>query len=293
MKFRVIFRLLKETFSEWQKDKASQLAAALAYYTVFSLTPLIVIAIAIAGSIFGEKAARGEIIGQMQELIGTSGAEVIETILNNANQPELKSFASLISVGILLVGASGVFVQLQEALNQVWNVKTRPKGGILELVRKRLLSFSMVLIIGFLLLVSLVVSATLSTLGTMGSELLPGLDFLWHFLDFVLSFGMTALLFALLYKFVPDASITWRDVWTGATITALLFMLGKWLLGMYLGRESLSSAYGAAGSLVIFLAWVYYSAQILLFGAEFTQVYARKYGSKIVPHRRSLTNYKE
>ena len=127
----------------------------------------------------------------------------------------------------------------------------------------------------------------------MGSELLPGLDFLWHCLDFVLSFAMTALLFALLYKFVPDASITWRDVWTGATITALLFMLGKWLLGMYLGRESLSSAYGAAGSLVIFLAWVYYSAQILLFGAEFTQVYARKYGSKIVPHRRSLTNYKE
>jgi membrane protein len=282
---RIIGSLLKQSFKEWQDDNVSQLAAALAYYTVFSLTPLLVLAIAIAGAVFGEEAARGEIVGQIQGLVGTSGAEAIETALDNANQPEISSIASLISIAVLLFGASGVFAQLQEALNTVWNVRPKPNRGVKGLIRKRLLSFSMVLAIGFLLLVSLVLSAALSALANINLNLLPGLEIFWQILNFLLSFGLISLLFALMYKYLPDVKIAWGDVWVGAIITALLFSFGKYILGLYLGQGSFGSAYGAAGSLVIILAWVYYSAQILLFGAEFTQVLARHYGSQIVPDR--------
>jgi membrane protein len=287
MKLRTIFKLLQETFQEWQEDKASQLAAALAYYTIFSITPLLIIAIAIAGSIFGRDAARGEIVGQIQGLVGKQGAEVIEVGLNNANQPEISNLASIISISLLLLGASGVFAQLQDALNSIWNVKPKQGTGLWDLIRKRLLSFGMVLAIGFLLLVSLIISAALSGLSNYRLNVLPGFDFFWEILNFVISFGFIALLFALMYKYLPDVKITWRDVSIGATITALLFTIGKYILGLYLGAGSFGSAYGAAGSLVIFLVWVYYSAQILLFGAEFTQVYARRYGSQIRPNRHS------
>jgi membrane protein len=287
MKLRIIFKLLQETFQEWQEDKASQLAAALAYYTIFSITPLLIIAIAIAGSIFGRDAARGEIVGQIQGLVGKQGAEVIEVGLNNASQPELSNIASLISISLLLLGASGVFAQLQDALNSIWNVKPKPGTGLWDLIRKRLLSFGMVLAIGFLLLVSLIISAALSGLSNYRINVLPGFDLFWQILNFVISFGFITLLFALMYKYLPDVKITWRDVSIGATITALLFTIGKYILGLYLGAGSFGSAYGAAGSLVIFLVWVYYSAQILLFGAEFTQVYARRYGSQIRPNRHS------
>lgn len=280
---KVIVQLLQETFKEWQEDKASRLAAALAYYTVFSLTPLLVLAIAIAGAIFGEEAARGEIVGQIEGLVGIEGAKVIQTAIENANQPDISSVASLISVAILLLSASGVFAQLQDALNTIWNVSTKPGRGIKNFVRKRLLSFSAVLGIGFLLMVSLIISAILSGLSTYARGLIPGADFLWQILDFALSLGIITLLFALIYKFLPDVKITWSDVWIGAFITAILFTIGKFGLGLYLGRGSFGSTYGAAGSLVIILAWVYYSAQILFFGAEFTQVYARRYGSKILP----------
>lgn len=282
---KILWKLLKQSFQEWQDDKVSQLAAALAYYTVFSLTPLLVLAIAIAGAVFGEEAARGEIVGQIQGLVGTSGAETIETALENADRPEISSIASLISIGVLLFGASGVFAQLQEALNAVWNVRAKPSLGIWGFIRKRLLSFSMVLAIGFLLLVSLVLSAALSAISHINLTLLPGLDSLWQLLNFALSFALITLLFALIYKYLPDVRIAWGDVWVGATITALLFSFGKYILGLYLGQGSYGSAYGAAGSLVIILAWVYYSAQILLFGAEFTQVFARHYGSQIVADR--------
>lgn len=276
-------KLLKETFQEWQNDKASVLAAALAYYTVFSITPLLVIAIAIAGAVFGQDTARREIIQQINELVGEQGAQAIETALANANQPQLGSIASIISVLVLLVGASGVFAQLQQALNTVWNVKAKPNGGIWEFIRKRLLSFGMVLAIGFLLLVSLILSAILAGIGKLEINLIPGLTPLWQLLNFAISFGLISLLFALIYKYLPDVKIRWKDIWVGAIITALLFTLGKFLIGLYLGRGSLGSAYGAAGSLIVFLAWVFYSAQILLFGAEFTQVYARKYGRRIRP----------
>lgn len=283
-----IFDLLRSAFGEWQRDNVSILAASLAYYTVFSLTPILIISIAIAGSIFGEEAARGEIMRQFQDLVGSSGAEAIEAAINNADRPELKNIASLISVGLLLVGASGVFAQLQQALNLVWNVKPKPGEGIGQLIRKRLFSFSMVLVIGFLLLTSLVLNAALSAVSNFGSSLLPGFDFLWHIFNFVLSFVITALLFALLYKYVPDVKIAWKDVIMGATITALLFAICKFLLGLYLGRGSFGSTYGAAGSLVVLLAWVHYSSQIIMFGAEFTQVYARKFGSRIMPDEHAV-----
>lgn len=278
-----IFRLLKEAFTEWQQDKASILAAALAYYTVFSITPLLVIAISIAGAVFGQEAAQGEIVEQINQLVGQQGAEAIETALANADRPQVGSIASIISVVLLFVGASGVFAQLQQALNTVWNVKPKEGEGIWGFIRKRLLSFGMVLAIGFLLLVSLVLSAMLSGIGKLELNLFPGLTPIWQIVNFTLSFGSIALLFALIYKLLPDVKIRWKDVIVGAVITALLFTIGKFLIGLYLGRGSLGSAYGAAGSLIVFLAWVFYSAQILLFGAELTQVYARRYGRKIRP----------
>lgn len=285
IRIKTIFQLLREAFQEWQQDKASLLAAALAYYTVFSITPLLVIAIAIAGAVFGQEAARGEILAQINSLVGTQGAQAIETALANANQPQLSSAASIISIVILLIGASGVFAQLQEALNTVWNVQAKTNGGIWLFIRKRLLSFGMVLAIGFLLLVSLILSAMLSGISKLEINILPGFTSLWQLLNFAISFGFITLLFALIYKYLPDVKIRWKDVWIGAAITALLFTFGKFLIGLYLGRGSLGSAYGAAGSLIVFLAWVFYSAQILLFGAEFTQVYARKYGRRIRPDR--------
>ena len=287
LKVKPVFSLLKEAFQEWQRDKASLLAAALAYYTVFSITPLLVIAIAIVGAVFGQEAARGEILDQINTLVGEQGAQAIEMALNNANQPEISGVASIISVIVLLIGASGVFAQLQEALNTIWNVTVRPERGILNFIRKRLLSFGMVLALGFLLLVSLIASAVLSAISKLDIDLLPGLTIFWQLLNTGVSFGFIAVLFALIYKYLPDVKIRWKDVWVGAIVTALLFGLGKYLIGLYLGRGSLGSAYGAAGSLIVFLAWVFYSAQILLFGAELTQVYARRYGRQIRPSKRA------
>ena len=284
LRIKSTFRLLKEAVKEWQEDKVSLLAAALAYYTVFSITPLLVIAIAIAGAVFGRDAARGEILEQINSLVGEQGAQVIEVGLNNASQPELSNVASIISVVVLLIGASGVFAQLQEALNTVWDVKAKPDRGIWNFIRKRLLSFGMVLAIGFLLLVSLILSAVLSGVSKLQINLLPGITPVWQLLNFAISFGFITLLFALIYYYLPDVKILWKDVWIGAIMTALLFTIGKFAIGLYLGRGSLGSAYGAAGSLIVFLAWVFYSAQILLFGAELTQVYARKRGRSIRPN---------
>ncbi|PSP20611.1 MAG: ribonuclease BN [Cyanobacteria bacterium SW_8_48_13] len=281
-----ILGLLRETITEWQADKASRLAAALAYYTVFSLAPLLIIAVATAGTIFGQEAAKGEIVEQIEGLVGSDSARVIETAISNANQPDVSNIASIISIIVLLFGASGVFTQLQDSLNTVWNVQPKPgrsMKGIIGLVLKRILSFSLVLGIGFLLVVSLILSATLLALSNYQSSLLPDLNFLWQIFNFVLSFGIVTLLFALMYKFLPDVKIAWSNVWIGAIITSLLFAIGKFLLGFYLGRGSFGSTYGAAASLVVLLAWVYYSAQILFLGAELTLVNARRHGSKIVP----------
>lgn len=285
MNFRVLIRLIKESFREWQDDDASTLAAALAYYTSVSLAPLLIIVISIAGAVFGEEAARGEIVSQIQGLVGRNGAELIETAIENANQPQVSNFASIISIVILLFGASGVFAQLQKSLNKVWEVEVKSEEGLKNLVRKRLLSFSAILGLGFLLLVSLVISAALSGLNHYLSKLVPGIDFFWQILNFGISFAVITFAFGLMYRYLPDVKISWNDVKIGAIITALLFTVGKFSLGVYLGRGSFGSVYGAAGSLIIILVWVYYSAQILFFGAEFTQVYARRYGSRIVPNK--------
>ncbi|NEP50893.1 MAG: YihY/virulence factor BrkB family protein, partial [Moorea sp. SIO3C2] len=289
---KAILGLLKETFKEWQEDNASRLAAALSYYMIFSLAPVLIIAIAIVGSIFGEEAAKGEIVGQIQGLVGEQGAQFIQTAITNANRPDASGgLASLISIVVLLFGASGVFGELQDALNTIWDVKLKPGQGIWGILKKRILSFLTVLGVGLFLLLSAVLSTVLSALRSYESEFLKELgllwlyqlDFVWTILDLLVSFGILSLMFALVYKYLPDVKIAWKDVWVGAIITTLLFNLGKWLLSWYLGRSSFSSSYGAAGSLVVLLAWVYYSSQIIFLGAEFTQVYAKRFGSKIVP----------
>lgn len=284
MKPKDAFKLLKDTVKEWSEDKVSLWAAALAYYTIFSLAPLLLIAIAIAGVAFGEDAARGEIVGQIQGLVGKEGATAIQSMIQNAHRPGSGgAIATIIGIATLLFGASGVFGQLQDALNAIWGVKPKPGQGIKSFILTRFLSFAMVLVISFLLLVSLVLSAALAAVATFFSRFMPDLVILGQALNFVISFGFITLLFAAIYKFLPDVNVAWKDLWIGAATTALLFNIGKFLIGLYLGSSGASSTYGAAGSLVVILLWVFYSAQILLFGAEFTQVFAKYRGSEITP----------
>jgi membrane protein len=289
MSWRSIWRLLKETLDEWQQDKVDRMAAALAYYTLFSIAPLLVIAVAVAGAVFGQEAARGEIVTQIQGLLGKAGAEVVQAALANTQNPQAGNgiVPSIVSGLALLFGASGVFVQLQDSLNAVWNVEPSPQAGVKAVVRKRIFSFAMVITIGFILMVSLVVSAGLAALSTFTNQLFPALAVFWKLFNLAISLGVFTLLFALIYKYLPDIRIAWRDVFIGAFFTSVLFSIGKELLGLYLGNGAFGSTYGAAGSLVTVLAWIYYSVQIMLFGAEFTQVYTRKYGS----HRSSNDDF--
>ncbi|ERN42323.1 putative membrane protein [Rubidibacter lacunae KORDI 51-2] len=273
---RLLFRLLKATVSEWVDDKASRLAAALAYYTLFSLAPLLVIAVAVAGAFFGKSVAEGELFAQLEAAIGPKGAQFVETAVANASRPDLSSIASTLSVLVLLFGASSVCSQLQDALNEIWDVDTAASGVVRSFLMKRLFAFVMVLGIGFFLMLSMVSSTVLAAVSKF--ELIP-FPAVWQWVSFGISFSIVTLLFATIYKFVPDTKIAWSDVWIGALFTAGLFAIGRGLLGFYLGRGSFSSPYGAAGSLIVFLAWIYYSAQIFLFGAEFTEVYARLCGS--------------
>jgi membrane protein len=284
MAFAIMIKnLIQETFKEWSEDKASRLAAALSYYTIFSIAPLLMIAIALAGLVFGREAATNQVVGEIRGLVGEDGAQVIQTILQNASKTTSGVLATVVGIVTLLIGASGAFGQLQDSLNTIWEVKPREGRGIKGILRDRFLSFSMVLVIGFLLLVSLVLSAVLSGIGKYLAEVLPMSSVVLQAINFGISLGVTSLLFALIFKVLPDAYIRWRDVWVGSVVTALLFSLGRFLIGLYLGRSSVSSAYGAAGSLVVVLLWIYYSAQILFLGAEFTQVYASKFGKSIIP----------
>lgn len=279
MHLKAVGTLLKDTVTEWQADKVPLLAAALAYYTVFSLAPLLIIVIAIAGFVFGPEAARNQLDEQIQGLVGPQGADAIQTMIQSAYRPSSGIVATVVSLVTLLLGASGVFAQLQDALNTIWEVPP-PKDGVKGMVKARASSFAMILVIGFLLLVSLVVSAALAGIGNFFGDLIPGLAFVWQVVNFVISFAVVTLLFGLIYRVLPDVRVPWSDVWHGAIVTSLLFTVGKWLLGLYIGNSGVASPYGAAGSFVVVLVWVYYSAQILLFGAEFTQVYSKHYGSK-------------
>ncbi len=278
-----LWKVLKTTVGEWIADEASLLAAALSYYTAISLAPLLVLIVVIVGLFLSQDTAREQVLEQMRGAIGMQGGQFLEIILENADQPGLASFAGILSFLTLLWGSTNLFGQLQTSLNKIWDVEPKPEQGIWATIRSRLLSFTMVLGVAFLLLVSFVISAVLSALGNLGQGWLPGIDWLWQIVNFIVSFGVITLLFAAIYKVLPDAEVVWRDVWIGAAVTALLFTVGKTLLGWYLGNAG--SAYGVAGSLVVFLLWVYYSAQILFFGAEFTQVYSRYYGKGIEPSK--------
>jgi membrane protein len=277
--------LAKATYSEWSKDKVPRMGAALAYYTIFSLAPLLVIAIAIAGLVFGAKAAQGEIMGQIQGLIGRDGARAIQTMIQSAHRPAHGAIASLIGVLALLLGASGVFSEMQDALNSIWHVSPDDKSGVWNLVKARFLSFGMVLGIGFLLLVSLLLSAILAALAKYVEGVLPIPAVFLHSVDFVFSLLFITVLFAMIFKLLPNVKITWSDVWAGAALTSLLFTVGKFIIGFYIGKSVSASAYGAAGSLVIVVAWIYYSALLLYFGAEFTRVYANRLGSQCNRYR--------
>lgn len=278
-----IFTLFKEVFDEWQADKASRLAAALAYYTMLSLAPLLLIVVSIAGFVFGKEAAAGTISQQISDLVGPSGADLIETAIEQADQPGAGIIATVIGIGTLLFGATGVFAQLQDAMNTIWEVQPRPDLGITGTVKKRITALTMVLGIAFLLLVSLIISALLSALNSYMSGLLPGADILWKIVDVSVSLAIITLLFAMIFKFLPDVQIAWNSVWLGAFVTAVLFTIGKTIISRYVGTGSVGTVYGAAGSLAVLLVWVYYSGLILFFGAEFTQVYARRYGTRIAP----------
>lgn len=269
-----LYGLTKATLIKWVDDDVSTHAAGLAYFTVFSLAPTLVIAIAVAGSIFGAEAARGEIQAQIEGLVGHAGAQAIEAMMVPSAHRGTSLFASLISTVVLIFGATGVFAALQNALNHIWGTKPRPGNSVLLFLRVRFLSFAMVLGTGFLLLVSLVAAAGISALGKWMGGRLPGLEPLWQTVNFLVSFAMVGALFAMIYKVLPDAPVAWRDVRLGAAVTAVLFNLGNLAIGLYLGKSSVTSGYGAAGSLVALLVWVYYSSMVLFLGAEFTQVSA-------------------
>jgi len=279
------FDLPKQTFNEWLQDKAPQLGAALAYYTVFSLAPLILVLLAIAGVIFCDdpRGAWDRITQQMSYFLDQSAVQVVQNIAQKASQPGKSTIATIIGVALAIFGASGVFGQLQDALNTIWGVKAKPGGGIWAFLRARFLSFAMVAGVCFLLLVSLAIEALLKGFSHYIQSALPGGMVIALTVYLIFDFAVVVLLFAMIFKFLPDVEIQWRDVWIGAVLTAILFGIGKWLLGFYLGSGAAGSAYGAAGSLITLLLWVYYSSQILLFGAEFTQVYAARAGRAFKP----------
>src|SRR5216110_3819120 len=278
------FSLLKQTFSEWLEDKAPQLGAALAYYTVFSLAPLILVLLAIVGLLFhNDPGAWNKLTEQMSAFLDKSGVEMVRNIAQKASHPSKGVLATVIGVLLALFGASGVFGQLQDALNTVWGVKAKPGGGIWGFLRSRFLSFAMVGGICFLLLVSLTLESVLKGFSHYVQSMLPGGIIIAMTVYLVFDFAVIVLLFAIIFKFLPDVNIQWRDVWIGAVMTAILFGVGKWALGFYLGSGTAGSAYGAASSLITLLLWVYYSSQILLFGAEFTQVYAQRAGRAFKP----------
>jgi membrane protein len=279
---RDFVNIVTQSVTAWFEHNASSLGAALAFYTLFSVAPILIIAVAIAGFVFGDNDAQTQVLSQLQALVGDAGATAIRELLSSAHYSDKRGIAAAIGIITVLVGATSVFGELQNALGRVWQTPVPPKErkGWWRFIRGRVLSVGLVLGVGFLLLVSLVASAALAAFDGWLGRSLPELNVLLPVLDLLFSFGMTVLLFALIYKYVPRESISWEDVWIGATVTALLFTIGKYLIGVYLGKSSFNSAYGAAGSLIVLLLWIYYSAQIFLLGAEFTRVFAYEYGSR-------------
>lgn len=281
MNVKQAWALVKQSISSWSDDYAPSMGAALSYYTLFSIAPLLIIVISVAGLFFGADAVRGVIFAQLQALMGPQGAKAIEEMLSTASHAKTGGVAAIVSVVGLLIGATTVFNELQSDLDRIWRAPARVKSsGIWTLLRTRLLSFGMVLGVAFLLTVSLVTSAAIATMGKWWGAWFGGWEVLAHILDVVINFGLLTAIFALIYKMIPRVDVSWHDVWTGAAVTSLLFVLGKFLIGLYLGKSDMTSSFGAAGSVVLVMVWVYYSSQIFLFGAEFTWVYANLYGSR-------------
>jgi len=275
--------MLKETFNNWSDHHATRLGAAVAFYTLLSFAPLLILLAALAALVFSKETAQNGLIDQARQTIGDRGADTVKSMLSNAQKPSSGVFASIVAFATLLFGASGVFTELQDALNTIWDATPKNASGIMGLLKQRLFSFGMVLSVGFVLLASLLVSAGLALVGKFFSGLIPLPAPVFEAINFVVSFAVITVLFGLMFKYVPAIHISWRNVWTGAVGTALLFAIGKLLLGLYLGKASVGSAYGAAGSLVAMIVWVYYSAQIFFFGAEFTRVYADKHSDAKSP----------
>ena len=281
MHFKPVWLLARQALAAWIDDYAPSMGAALSYYTLFSIAPLLLIVTALAGMVFGDAAARGEIFGQLRDLMGDEGAAAVEKLLQHADRPHGGLVATVTGVLMLLLGATSVFGELQNSLDRIWRAPAREtSSGWWSLLRSRLMSFGMILGVAFLLMVSLIVSALLSALGKFWSAAFGDWESVAHVLDILASFAIVTLLFAMIYKIIPRVRIRWRDVWIGAAVTSALFAVGKFLIGLYLGKSSVASAFGAAGSLAVMMVWVYYSAQIFLLGAEFTWVYAHTYGSR-------------
>ena len=275
-----LWTLTRRAIGSWIDDYAPSMGAALAYYTIFSIAPLLLIVIAVAGMLFGQEAARGEIVAQLRGMMGEEGAMAVQGLLKSASEPKAGAIAAVVSFITLVIGATTVFGELQSSLDRIWRVPAPKVNGLWNLIHSRLLSFGVVLGLGFLLLVSLVISAGLAAFGKWWGGLFATWEVLLQLLNFVVSFVIVTGLFAMIYKIMPRAKVDWRDVWVGAAITSLLFSVGKSLIGLYLGKSGIASGFGAAGSLVVLLVWVYYSAQIFLLGAELTWVYAHTYGSR-------------
>jgi membrane protein len=286
---RHLLPLLKNAASDWVDDGAMRLSSSLAYYAIFSLAPLLVIVISMAGLFFGEEAARGQLSQEISTLAGWRAGEAIQSaVQSSAAQKTSGLLATIISTAVLLFGASTVFAELKDALNSVWGVVVKPGRPFLTLVRDRFFSFSIVLAVGFLLLVSLIISVLLGALGIYMSGLIQLPPAVWKAWDFVISFVVVTGLFAMIFKLLPNVRLAWRDVWLGAIATSLLFSLGKLIIGYYLSTSTVASSFGAAGSVIVVLAWIYYSSCILFFGAELTKGYARRFGSGIVPNSRAV-----
>lgn len=289
MTVRDLVSLIRETFNHWLEDRAPRLGAALAYYSIFALAPLVIIAVAVAGLFFGEAAANGRIRAEVQGTVGPGPAKAIEDMVAHTHSGGDSLWATVVGLATLFIGAAGFFGQLQDALNTIWKVKAKPGRSWGKILRERFLPFLMVVGTGFFLLLSLVISAGLAAVSKfLSPESLPrGLE-VWKGVNAAASLGIITLLFAVIYKYLPDVRIHWGDVWMGAVVTSVLFVAGRFLLGYYLGCSSVTSAYGAAGSLVLILLWVYYSSQLFLFGAEFTRVYAMRRGSRVVPSANAI-----
>ncbi|MGH7579520.1 MAG: YihY/virulence factor BrkB family protein, partial [Gemmatimonadales bacterium] len=275
--------ILKRTAAGWWNDNVPRLGASLAYYTLFALAPILIVAITVAGLVFGAESVRSEVTGQISGMVGEQGGRAVRGMLEGASNRTGNGLATAIGLITFFLGATGAFLELQTALNGIWRVKPRPDAGLKDMLLQRLLSFGLVIGVGFLLLVSLLVSAALSALNRYIGMIVPDIALIWQGVNSLVSLGVITLLFAMIFQFLPDVDLRLRDVWVGALVTAGLFTIGKFMIGLYLGTSGVASSYGAAGSVVVLLIWVYYSAQIVLLGAEFTRAYVERFGARPTP----------